>query len=93
MSDRPKTRNRLLLYLGISTVTSLLAGLTLAMFGDGSLSWAEFRFAWAILALKATADVLITARAFIDRTAGEESDEIKQKELTEAYRAERGEPS
>lgn len=75
MTKRPKTRNRLLLYIGISTLTSLIAGMTLGMFGDGTLTWAQFRFSWAILILKVVVDGCITARAFIDRTPSDEKAE------------------
>lgn len=76
-SDRPKTRNRLLLYIGISLVTTTVGSMSLGMFGDGTLSWAEFRFAWVRFVLEIVAAGLVTARAFIDRTPSEESVEKK----------------
>lgn len=73
--ERPKTRNRLLLYIGISILTTIAGSLTLPMFGDGTMSWAEFRFSWTRLALETIVAGAITARAFIDRTPSEESAE------------------
>lgn len=79
---RPKTRNRLILYIAISVLTSIVGGLTLPMFGDGTLNWAEFRFAWTRLVLETIVAGAITARAFIDRTPSEE----KAEQVAESYR-------
>lgn len=76
-SARPKTRNRLLLYAAIALLSEIGTGITVAMFGDGSLSWAEFRFLWTALGIKAALSVGLTVRAFIDRTSAEESAEAR----------------
>jgi hypothetical protein len=82
VSDRPKTRNRLLLYVGISVFTTLGTGITVAMCGDGTITWAMFRFLWMMLSINLVLQSLITARAFIDRTPSEEKEEQK----TEAWK-------
>jgi hypothetical protein len=66
-----KTAARLTLYVVGIDVSFALANLTSGMFGDGTLDWPHFRFAWAFFCLGIIGATAAVVRAFIDTTHSE----------------------
>jgi hypothetical protein len=56
-------RRKVLLYSLWAVAGSLASGLSPGLFGDGSLSWAEFRLAWAQLTLGVILSLTATLKA------------------------------
>lgn len=61
---------RLFLYVGANACAFALAGLNVAMFGDGTLDWPHFYFAWSMFGIGLAASTFNITRSFIDTTAG-----------------------
>lgn len=57
-------RRKIILYSVWSAAGSIAASVTIPMFGDGTLSWAEFRFSWVKLTLGVILSVSATLKAF-----------------------------
>ena len=56
--------SKVVLYSLWSVLGSVASSITIPMLGDGSISWAEFRFAWIKLILGAGLALTATLKAF-----------------------------
>lgn len=65
MTNRKKFK--LMIYCGSALCSTAISGLTIAMFGDGTLDWAHFRFAWTLFVIGCLMSVLTVLRAAMDQ--------------------------
>jgi hypothetical protein len=72
-----KTHKGLAMHIGWVAASFALANLTVAMFGDGTLDWAHWRFAWVIFIVGQLAACIVVAMAYYNQTAAQESARIE----------------
>jgi hypothetical protein len=70
-SERPKTRNRMILYIILAAVNFAMGNLTADMFPSPEVH------RWTMFVLGFTSAIALAIRTFIDRTASEESQELQ----------------
>lgn len=58
---------KLLIYCGGACCSTAISGLNVGMFGDGTLDWAHFRFAWVLFFIGLAATVFVVLRAAYDQ--------------------------
>lgn len=75
-SQRPKTRNRLILYVIGGVCSFIPPAVSVAMFGDGTLAWPDFVLAWVLFGVGLLGNVVNNIRAFIDQTPAEEEQNL-----------------
>jgi hypothetical protein len=67
-----KMTKNLALYLGINAASFLTAGLKLSLFGDGTITWAQWRFNLAMLLIGFAGSQFMVIKSFFDETQSEE---------------------
>lgn len=63
-----KPRIRALLYVVWTVSQFALANLNVSMFGDGQISWPEFKFRWVVFFIGLAGGVAGVLRAYSDQT-------------------------
>jgi Na+/melibiose symporter-like transporter len=58
---------KLTIYCGAAICTTAISGLNVGMFGDGTLDWPHFRFAWTLFLIGVVATVFTVLRAALDQ--------------------------
>lgn len=58
---------KLIIYCGAALCSTAISGLNVGMFGDGTLDWAHFRFAWLLFFIGCCATVFTVMRAALDQ--------------------------
>lgn len=64
---KSRRTQKLIVYTGLAVFSTAISGLTLPMCGDGTISWAEFKFRWILFGISVLASVFNVFRAALDQ--------------------------